>query len=164
LQLFPKKCRKKQQFSKKRARPVKPIRTGKNIFVCLKGADVKLQFRMKKILVILVALIGLGISANAQTSAQCKISGTDNATFSASISSFDYEKGQVVVSAQNDSGKTVTGTVSVRWGNTTKTITIIVARESESTPKTVTFSAKDAGDAKMNGWEPRISVTSARCN
>jgi hypothetical protein len=118
---------------------------------------------MKKYLMILVAMIGFGISANAQ-SAQCKISGTDNATFSASISSYDYEKGQVVVYAQNDSQKTATGTVSVKWGNATKTITIIVTRESESTPKTITFTAKDAQAAKTNGWEPTISVNSARCN
>jgi hypothetical protein len=38
------------------------------IYFCLrKGADVKRQSNMKKILVILVALIGFGFSANAQT-------------------------------------------------------------------------------------------------
>jgi hypothetical protein len=117
---------------------------------------------MKKILAILVAVIGFGLSVNAQTSAQCKISGTDNATFSAFISSYDYEKGQVVVCAQNDSQKTVTGTVTVKWGNDTKTITIIVARESESAPKIVTFASTNT--AKANSWEPKISVNSARCN
>jgi hypothetical protein len=118
---------------------------------------------MKKYILILFAAIGFGFSVNAQ-SAQCKISGTDDSTFSASISSYDYEKGTVVVSAQNDSQKTATGTVSVTWGGTTKKITIIVARESASADKTVTFAKNVAQTAKNNNWEPSISVTSAKCN
>jgi hypothetical protein len=118
---------------------------------------------MKKSFLILFATIGFCFSVNAQSD-QCKISGTDNATFSASISSYDYEKGQVVVYAQNDSQKTVTGTVTVSWGHASKTITIIVARESESTPKIIAFAANDVNLAKTNKWEPKISVKSARCN
>jgi len=41
------------------------VRAGFN-FSLQKGADVKLIFKMKKILVILVAIIGFGLSANAQ--------------------------------------------------------------------------------------------------
>ncbi|MDR1846568.1 MAG: hypothetical protein LBR17_00400 [Bacteroidales bacterium] len=111
-----------------------------------------------------VFVFGMGFSnvANAQA-AQCKIAGTADATFSASITSYDREKGTVEVSAQNDSEKTVTGTVTVKWGNESKTVTILVPRESESS-KTITFSQATVKDVKLNAWNPTISVTSAKCN
>jgi hypothetical protein len=49
-------------------------RAGKITFVCLKEADVKLQGKMKKTIMILVAVIGLGFSAWAQIG-KCEVKG-----------------------------------------------------------------------------------------
>jgi len=67
---------------------------------------------MKKFLVILVALIGLGIGANAN-SKSCKISGTQNGTVVASVSHVDYETGDVTIDWSNDSDVHVNITILI---------------------------------------------------
>jgi len=94
LQLFHEKMRGERKFLKT-GKTCEAVRTGKNLLtlVCDKDTDIKLKTRMKKIFIILVALIGFGIYANAQT-AQCKITNGNGATFTASVDSYDDAKGE----------------------------------------------------------------------
>lgn len=60
---------------------------------------------MKKIMLVLIAVIGTAWSVNAQYS-QCKIAGTDNST--ATVSVLEDDADYITVEFNNDSEKTVT--------------------------------------------------------
>ena len=62
-----------------------------------KGADVKLNNKMKRLFLILIAVIGLGIIANGQS---CKIQNGDGATLV--IESTNIDSGGAVVTVGND--------------------------------------------------------------
>ena len=118
---------------------------------------------MKKIMLILVALVGFGIYTNAQT-AQCKITNGNGATFTASVDSYDDTKGTVTVSAYNDADNSkgaVTGIVSVSFhGQTIQQAFIVPAGGSCSTPKTYKFTPW----TNTSSSGPSISVSSAKCD
>lgn len=113
-------------------------------------------------MLILVAMVGFGIYVNAQT-AQCKITNGNGATFTASVDSYDPEKGTVTVSAYNDAdpGKgSVTGIVTVTFLGETKEQAFIVAASSSAQPKTYQFKSSK----ECPGAFPRIRVSSAKCD
>lgn len=116
---------------------------------------------MKKILVMLFAILGLTINANAQT-AQCKISGsTDGATVVASV--IEVGDGYVLVELDNDGTFAVnvtikvTGTVSGA-GNGTRSAKVY---PSQSTSVKVPVSGAESDKPTSNY---RITISGSRCN
>ena len=105
---------------------------------------------MKKILMILVAIIGLGLNTNAQNT--CKIAGTADGTVVASVSEWNVEKGTVTIDFPNDSEKFVNVTFTLGGGCPG---TVLVPPQS-STTKTVS-----CPNAARNNFG--VSITGARC-
>ena len=62
---------------------------------------------MKKTILMLVAIVAISVSVFAQY-AQCKIAGSDGATATVSLGSYDSSKGTVEVYFSNDSDKAAT--------------------------------------------------------
>lgn len=116
---------------------------------------------MKKILVMLFAILGLTINANAQT-AQCKITGsTDGATVVASV--IEVGDGYVLVSLENDGSFAVnvtikvTGTVGGAGNGTTSTK---VYTHQTASVKVPVNGAKSGNPTSYY----RITINGSRCN
>jgi P pilus assembly chaperone PapD len=113
---------------------------------------------MKKILMILVAIVGFGLSGYAQT-ATCKVEGdTENSTVVATIISYDHKTGEVSIMCDNDSAKVVNVQVTVKWNSKTKTVNVIVQPRSSSDERKLMFSA----DMDRN-YVPSITINGAKC-
>lgn len=113
--------------------------------------------KMKKILVMLLAVLGLAISANSQT-AQCKISGgTDGATVIASI--IEVGDGYVLVELDNDGDFPVNVTVKVT-GRGSGTRGAKVYPSSSTTVKVPVSGAKSTYSTDVY----TVSVSGTRCN
>ena len=114
---------------------------------------------MKKILVMLLAVLGLTISANAQT-AQCKISGgTDGATVIASI--IEVGDGYVLVELDNDGDFPVNVTIKVVSTNRGSGTTGAKVYPSQSATKKVPVSGAKAGD-RTDIYT--VTISGSRCN
>jgi len=95
---------------------------------------------MKRIFVIMTAVIGLGFSAKAQT-VQCTIKNGNGATFTASVDSHSYSDGKeyITVTASNDADPnigSVTGIVTISYYGSdpqTKTFTVQAGSELSKT-------------------------------
>lgn len=114
---------------------------------------------MKKILVMLFAILGLTINANAQT-AQCKISGsTDGATVVASV--IEVGDGYVLVELDNDGSFAVNVTIKVTSnasGNGTRSAKVY---PSQST--SVKVPVNGAKSDKPTSYY-KITISGSRCN
>ena len=114
--------------------------------------------KMKKILVMLLAVLGLAISANSQT-AQCKISGgTDGATVIASI--IEVGDGYVLVELDNDGDFPVNVTVKVTGNGGSGTRGAKVYPSSSTTVKVPISAAKSTHSTDYY----KVSVSGNRCN
>ena len=109
--------------------------------------------KMKKTILMLVAIIAISISVFAQYS-QCKIAGSDGATATVSYGWYDKENGTVEVTFSNDSDKPATICCELLNGNNNVLGSgcAMVQPRSEVT-KTIHVSDKPA----------KIKVSSARC-
>jgi Flp pilus assembly protein TadG len=62
---------------------------------------------MKKIILILVAIIGVAFYANAEDTKTCKVRGTDRGTVNVSVYESDTQNGAAIVSLNNDTSENV---------------------------------------------------------
>lgn len=119
---------------------------------------------MKKILLVLVAMLGISFMANAQS---CKISGaTDGSTIMVSQDRLEGDK--VIVNLENDSESTcanVTVTVEVSYGNTdnnNKTFTGRV-KSCPNATATVTIPIQTTNkNLKLRTY--KVTVSGNKCN
>lgn len=114
---------------------------------------------MKKLLLVLVALLGISLSSMGQT-ASCKISGgAEGATVVASITSVG--DGFVMVSAENDGSFDVNVTVEIYRGNIqVGTTSAKVRHDQTATIKVPTRYAKSSEETH----DYTIKVKGTRCN
>ena len=103
---------------------------------------------------ILVAVIGFGICANADDSKSCKVTGTDGIVV-ASINTYDCEKETVIVDRSN----AVNITMTVQFSAKSKTVTFLAKPNIEG-QKTVT----GFDDVKGTAYTASItSLTGSKC-
>ncbi|MBQ2188148.1 MAG: hypothetical protein II401_06275 [Bacteroidales bacterium] len=117
---------------------------------------------MKKYFLILVALIGISMAANAQS---CKISGTNDGS-TIMVTQDRLEGDQVVVTLENDSESTcanVTVTVQVSYNNGTSKSFEGRVKSCPNQSSSVTIPIqKQNGSSKMKNY--KVTVSGSKCS